>query len=417
MSAETLEITALAPKGDGVATGPKGPVFVPFTAPGDVVTAAINGTDGTLMALKTPSPDRIAPACRHFGPDAPGGACGGCTLQHVAAPVYEAFKQRTVTDALSGLTPAVTVAPLVTAAPGERRRLVLSCRRTEKGLVLGFNSMGSHTLVDIDDCPVALPSLVARLPVIRRIAAAVATGSETFKVTVLDTLTGLDLSFEGQRKLSEAQRRQAVDAVLKAPDVARVVIDGEILVEPRKPTVDFGGVSVVPPPAPFAQASARAEEEMVKLVLAHLGKAKRVADLFAGMGTFALRIARQARVHAVEGDEKAVKALDAAARATQGLKPVSVERRDLFRRPLMTAELKAYDALVFDPPRAGAEAQCREIARSTVKTIVAVSCNPATLARDLAILTAGGYRVQTVTPIDQFLWSTHVEAVATLTKG
>ncbi len=232
---------------------------------------------------------------------------------------------------------------------------------------------------------------------------------------MLETDTGLDLAFEGL-KLSDPQRRSAVDAVLGERGIARVSLNGEIVVEPLKPAIDFDGVTVSPPPGAFTQATRPAEDAMAKLVLAHVGKAKRVADLFAGIGTFALRIARTARVHAVEGDDRAVKALDFAARNTQGLKPVTAEKRDLFRRPMMAQELKAFDAVVFDPPRAGAETQCHELARSGVKKIAAVSCNPVTLARDLSILTAAGYRITGVTPIDQFLWSAHVETVATLEK-
>jgi 23S rRNA (uracil1939-C5)-methyltransferase len=221
---------------------------------------------------------------------------------------------------------------------------------------------------------------------------------------------------DGIKKLSDQQRRKAVETVLGMRGIARVSLDGAILVEPSKPIVEFGGVSVSPPAGGFTQATKPAEDAMADLVLAHVGKARRIADLFAGAGTFSLRLARIGRVHAVEGDEKALAALDHAARHAQGLKPVSIEKRDLFRRPLMTSELKVYDTVVFDPPRAGAEFQSQELARSAVKKIAAVSCNPQTLARDLAILIKGGYRVTSVTPIDQFLWTSHVEVVATLEK-
>jgi 23S rRNA (uracil1939-C5)-methyltransferase len=257
---------------------------------------------------------------------------------------------------------------------------------------------------------------MARLPAIKAIGAALANSAEAFRITVLETLSGLDLAVDGIKKLSDQQRRKAIETVLSLRGIARVSLNDEILVEPSKPIVDFGGVNVVPPPGSFTQATKQAEDAMAELVLAHVGKAKRIADLFAGAGTFSLRLARVGRVHAVESEDKPLAALDHAARNTQGLKPVSVERRDLFRRPLMTSELKVYDAVVFDPPRAGAEFQCKELARSTVKKIVAVSCNPVTLARDLALLVEGGYRITGVTPIDQFLWTSHVEVVATLEK-
>jgi len=416
MTTETLTIARLGSGGDGIADTPGGPVYVPFTLPGETVAVARVKNHATVMSMSVASPERVTPPCVHFGPDGRNGTCGGCTLQHAGDALYHAFKRNLVVAALKskGLTPEV--APLVIARPGERRRVVFTARKTEKGMLLGFNQAGSHHIVSIDHCPIASDGIVLRLEDIRRVAGAIATSSEPFRLTVLETLSGLDLAFEGVKTVGDRERRAVTQCVLSLRGIARVSNDGEILIEPQKPEIDFGGVRVSPPAGGFTQATKEAEEAMAGLVLAALGKAKRVADLFAGSGTFALRIARKAKVHAVEGEEKAVKALDHAARNTQGLKPVTVERRDLFRRPLMASELKAYDAVVFDPPRAGAEDQCKELARSGVKTIVAVSCNPVSLARDLAILTAAGYRIRLVTPIDQFLWSAHVEAVAVLEK-
>ncbi|MBB4184825.1 23S rRNA (uracil1939-C5)-methyltransferase [Sinorhizobium terangae] len=415
MSTQTVTITRLGAQGDGIAQTEAGPVYAPFTLPGETVALAVNKAHGTLISLKEASPDRAEPKCRHFGPDGVNGACGGCTLQHASDDLYHTFKRNLVIDALKskGLTP--DVAPLVIAHVGERRRAVFTARRTEKEMLLGYNQAESHHIVSISECPITSPGIVSRLATIRKIAAAMATNAEPFRITVLETNSGLDLAFEGI-KLADRQRRLTVEAVLGERGIARVSLNGEIIVEPVKPAIDFSGVTVSPPPGSFTQATRPAEEEMAKLVLEHVGKAKHVADLFSGIGTFALRIAQRARVHAVEGDDKALKALDFAARNTQGLKPVTIEKRDLFRRPLMAQELKSYDAVVFDPPRAGAEAQCHELARSGVKKIAAVSCNPVTLARDLAILTGAGYRITSVTPIDQFLWSAHVEAVATLEK-
>lgn len=419
MSTETVTITRLGSGGDGIVSGPDGPVYVPFALPGETVAIARVKNHGTVISTSVASPDRIAPACVHFGPEGRNGTCGGCSLQHASDTLYHAYKRGLVIDALtskgliSGGTPEV--APLVIARPGERRRVVFTARRTEKGLLLGFNQESSHHLVDIDECPISSPGIVSRLDAVRAIAGRMATDSQGFRLTVLETLSGLDLAFEDIRKLGDRQRRAVTECVLGLRGIARVSHDGEVLIEPQKPQLDFGGVLVSPPPGGFTQATKQAEDAMASLVLDHVGKAKRVADLFAGSGTFALRMARGSRVHAVEGDDKALKALDHAARHAQGLKPVTIEKRDLFRRPLMASELKVFDAVVFDPPRAGAEEQCRELARSGVKRIAAVSCNPVTLARDLSILVSAGYRIDAVTPIDQFLWSSHVEAVATLT--
>ncbi|MDM9647652.1 class I SAM-dependent RNA methyltransferase [Rhizobium sp. S163] len=416
MSTETVTIQKLGAQGDGIANGTDGPVYVPFTLPGETVAIARVKSQGTVMSITTPSPDRQEPHCRHFGPDGVNGTCGGCTLQHAGDAIYRGFKRQLVIDALKskGLTPEV--GELVVAHPGERRRVTFAARKTEKEMLIGFNQAESHHLVNIEECPISSASLIARLPAIKAIGAALAVNAEAFRITVLETATGLDIAADGLKKLSDQQRRKATETVLSMRGIARVSVNGEILIEPVKPMLDFGGVQVSPPAGSFTQATKPAEEAMAELVLAHAGKSKRIADLFAGTGTFSLRLARIGRVHAVESEDKPLAALDHAARNTQGTKPVSVERRDLFRRPLMTSELKVYDAVVFDPPRAGAEFQCKELARSTVKKIAAVSCNPLTLARDLAILIEGGYRITSVTPIDQFLWTSHVEVVATLEK-
>ncbi len=414
MSTVTVTIEKLGAQGHGVAESEYGPVYVPYALPGETLAIARNGDYGTVMSTSNPSPDRIEPICRHFNPDRDN--CGGCSLQHLAAPAYNAFKRELVIDALKarGLTPEV--GETIACHPGERRRAVFSVRRTEKELLLGFNRAETNHIVSIEECPITSPGIVARLPAIRTVAAALAQGSESFHLTVLETLSGLDLAADGLKKLDDKQRRAVTEAVLSLKGIARVSVNGEIILEPTKPVIDFGGVKVSPPPGAFTQATKPAEEAMAELVMNHLGKAKRVIDLFAGSGTFSLRIARKAKVHAVEGEDKSIKALDLAARNTQGLKPVTVEKRDLFRRPMMAQELKVYDAAVFDPPRAGAEVQVKELVRSGIKTVVAVSCNPATLARDLKILVDAGYRIKSVTPIDQFLWSPHVEAVALLSR-
>jgi 23S rRNA (uracil1939-C5)-methyltransferase len=414
MSTVTVTINRLGAQGHGIAQGEDGPVYVPYALPGEILAIARNGDNGTVMSTSNLSPDRIEPVCRHFGPDS--DMCGGCSLQHLAEVPYLAFKRQLVVDALKakGLTP--DIAETVPAKPGERRRTVFSARKTEKEFLLGFNREETHHIVSIVECPIAAPGIVARLDAIRLIGNALAVGSETFRISVLETLSGLDIAAEGLKKLDDKQRRSVVETVLTLKGIARVSINGEILVEPQKPIIEFSGVRVSPPPGSFVQATKTAEEVIASLVAGHIGKAKRVIDLFAGAGTFSLRLAKTAKVHAVEGDDKALKALDHAARNTQGLKPVTVEKRDLFRRPMIPMDLKNYDALVFDPPRAGAEVQVKEIARSGIKTIAAVSCNPLTLARDLRILVDAGYRIKSVTPIDQFLWSTHVETVALLTK-
>lgn len=415
MSTETVTIASLNHKGSGVAHGPNGPIFVPFTLPGETVAIARVKNEGTVMSFGVRSADRVTPPCRHFGPEGVGGTCGGCSLQHQAKPAYNAYKRDILVQALKAKGLDAPVADIFEAHPHQRRRLVFTVRKRESGLVIGFNQAETHHVVPVEECPIASPGLIDRLGMLHAIARA--TGADAFRITVTETLTGLDISMDGLRGgLGERARRLVTDTVMKLSGIARVSGNGEIIVEPHKPQVDFGGARVVLPPGAFTQATHEAEEAMAALAIEHIGKSKRVADLFSGIGTFALRIARKSAVHAVESEERAVKTLDQAARMTQGLKPVTVERRDLFRRPMIPQELKNYDAAIFDPPRAGAEAQCAELARSQVKKLVAVSCNPLTLARDLAILVNGGYRITKVTPIDQFLWSPHVEAVALLER-
>lgn len=416
MSTETLDIAAVGAEGDGIARTPEGAVFVPFTLPGETVAVARVKNHGMPISWSKTSEERVDPRCRHFGLDGKGGACGGCSLQHWADQPYQDFKRQLVVDALKAQGIEIEVAPLIACLPGERRRVTMTARLTEKGVVLGFLQANTHQIVPVEECPISIPAIVGRLDVVRRLVAALGSGSEPFRIAIGATLSGLDINMMDMKKPDPKKRQAATDIMLREKGIARVSVEGEIIVEPQKPVLDIGGVQVVLPPGGFTQATVRAEDAMAALVTGHLGKSKRVADLFSGLGTFALRLARKSAVHAVEFDAPALAALDHAARHAQGLKPISIERRDLFRRPMQPLDLKNFDGLCFDPPRAGAEQQCRELAKSKVQKIAAVSCNPTTLARDLRILIDGGYRLKSVTPIDQFLWSSHVEAVALLER-
>ncbi|MGE3366128.1 MAG: class I SAM-dependent RNA methyltransferase [Rhizobiaceae bacterium] len=405
-----LTIARLGAQGDGVVDTDTGPVYVPFALPGETVTAAREKDRGTLIAVLEPSPQRVEPPCRHFG------ECGGCALQHLEDSAYRRWKRDKVVQALKskGIDTGA-VSDLLACKPASRRRAVFSARRTEASIILGYNRALSHTIIDISECHVVLPEIEAALSRLRQLAAIICATPQPFHLTVTATETGLDIAAVGSGKLSDTQR-QAATAFMVKERLARLSVDGEIIVEPRKPEISVGSARLAPPPGSFLQAVAVAEQTMAELVLAHLKRAKRVADLFAGAGAFALRLAAQSEVHAVESDQAALAALDRAFRFGSGLKRVTVEKRDLFRRPLTFKELSAFDGVVFDPPRAGAEDQSKQLARSEVPFVAAVSCNPTTLARDLRLLLDGGYRLTGVTPIDQFLWSPHVEAVALLEK-
>jgi len=407
---EVLSIDRLGAQGDGIASTAEGPVYVPFTLPGETVSVERRASRATLVELLEPSPERVAAPCRHFG------VCGGCSLQHLESSAYLAFKRERVVEALRTQRIDATVAETVPCPPASRRRLVFSARRTSERMLFGYNRALSHEIVDISECPIALPEIAAALPMLRALSTIVAATGAPFRVTVIASSTGLDIAFAESGTLEAMRRGEAIRFAI-ANRIARLSVDGEILVEPIKPAVAFGKAHVTPPPGGFLQAVAGAESAMAALVLAHLKPAKRVVDLFCGAGAFALRLAEGAEVHAVEEDAAALAALDRGWRAVPGLKQVTTERRDLFRRPLATRELARFDAVLFDPPRAGAEEQSRQLARSEVRLVAAVSCNPATLARDLRILIDGGYRLKSVMPLDQFLWSSHVEAVALLEKS
>jgi 23S rRNA (uracil1939-C5)-methyltransferase len=294
--------------------------------------------------------------------------------------------------------------------PGSRRRAVLTAALERGHVTLGYHRRRSHDLFAVEECVVLAPVIVAALPGMR--AVAVALGRRESRLTVLATPAGLDVAADGGPARLDAKTAAALAALAARHRIARISLNGEPIVEQARPALALSGAAVVPPPAAFVQAVAEAETAMVQQVLAAVGKAKRTADMFAGVGTFTFALAPHARVLSLDGDAKALAALADGARHASGLKPIETKVRDLFREPLSPKELEAFDAVVLDPPRAGARAQAESLARSKVKRVVYVSCNPGTLARDARILVDGGYRLERVTPIDQFLFSAHVEAVA-----
>ncbi len=407
---ETVTITTLAHRGDGVAETPSGQRYVPFTLPGEVVRVDGKGERARVVGIDTPSPDRIEPVCKHFG------KCGGCSLQHMEAEAYAAWKRNQVKGALAARGLDVEIETTVMAEPGSRRRTVLTAMSAGGRVLLGYHERGSNRLVNVEHCAVVTPRITQSLPLLRRLAEIAAPKRGELRLTVLDTATGLDVAIEGAGKGASKHFPKLGQVAFEA-DFARVSLDGEVVIEIRPPALNMGGTMVVPAPGGFTQASAAAESAMAQRILSALEGSKQVVDLYCGIGTFALRIAHKTPVHAVEGDKAALKTLDAAWRRSNGLKAISLEARDLAHRPLMPDELEKFDAVVFDPPRAGARSQAEQLAGSDVKTIVAVSCNPATLARDLRILVDGGYQLKSILPVDQFLFSPHIEVVAVLERG
>ena len=391
-------ILALGQRGEGVTEVDGKRVYVPLTLPGEAVAITIEGERGTLVSILEASAHRITPFCPHFGP------CGGCQLQHLDAESYTAFKRGLVEVALSHAGIEVPIAPLIDAQGTGRRRTTLHARKTGAGF-MGFHS---HTIENLDRCPILVPALAEAPAIARAIYAAVG----DCDVGLTATLTGIDVEVRPERRA----RPERLMPVLGRFGLARLSLAGELVLMSRAPVLRMGTALVEIPPQGFLQATEAAETILAGLVTTALKGRKSVADLFCGAGPFALRLAETARVLAADSDRGGIAALDKAVRVTRGLKPIETARRDLFREPLMSFELDRFDGLVFDPPRAGAEAQAREIARSKVPVVVAVSCEPKTFARDAAILLAGGYRLDAVTSVDQFAFSTHVELVGVFTK-
>lgn len=401
-----VTISHIGHRGDGVGEGR----FVPYTLPGEVVEVAGEAERALPARIITPSPERVEPPCPHFG------TCGGCALQHWASAPYLDWKRDLVAAALRQQGLAAEIAPAIDAHGAGRRRVTFHARRGDgPRLKVGFAAARSHAIIAIDACPLLVPALEPALPAARAIAAALEGAGKPLDIQVTATDQGLDIELRGAGRLAEPQRLALIAAAGKA-GLARLTNHGDLVMQREPPTVTVDGFRVPLPPGAFLQATEAGEETLGRLVMEGVGKAKTVADLFCGVGPFALRLARRARVRAVDSDEKAVAALAAATRHAPGLKPIAAEARDLFRRPLMAKDLKGLDAVVFDPPRAGAEAQATILAKADVGRIVAVSCNPATFARDAVLLTAGGWKLGTVTPVDQFRWSAHVELVATFSR-
>ena len=406
----TLTIQRLGAQGDGVAEHDGKQVFVPLALPGETVEAEVQGDRARVTRVVTPAPDRAPPRCSQYG------ECGGCSLQHMPAGDYFAFKKGIITTALSYQGIDANVDDVVTVAPATRRRAVLAAHRKGKEVVIGFHGRRSHHIVNVRDCAVLTPGLVGLIPKLAPLVALAGSQKDALTITVTETLTGFDVAITGAPKMLPADARAQLVQAAGAIGIARLSLNGMVEMERTAPLLRIGAAELSPPPGGFLQACRESEAAMLSLVSEAVGNARRVVDLFAGAGTFSLPLASGATVHAVESEETSLAALSQAARKSAGLKPVTTEKRDLFRRPLTRAELGRFDAAVIDPPRAGAEEQTRELAASNIKRIAMVSCNATSFARDLKILVAAGWRIKRITPVDQFLWSAHIEIVAALER-
>ncbi|MDG3041375.1 class I SAM-dependent RNA methyltransferase [Roseicyclus marinus] len=402
MTETQLTIHRLGHQGDGIAPGP---VFVPLTLPGEVVAGAVEGDRMDAPRIVTPSSDRVRAPCPHFK------TCGGCALMHASDGFVATWKAQVIETALAAHGLTAEMRPTLTSPARSRRRATLSGRRTKKGALVGFHGRRSDVIVSLTECHVIAPELFALIPVLEEIVKLGASRSATLSFALTLTETGIDCAVSGGKPLDGPLRA----ALPRFRDrITRLTWGGEPVYADTAPRLSFGPVTVNPPPGAFLQATAEGEGALYAAVSEALEGATRIADLFAGCGTFALPLATHAPVHAVEGDDALVAALLHGARHAPGLRPVTTETRDLFRRPLLPEELARFDGVVIDPPRAGAEAQTRALAQARVARIAMVSCNPVTFARDAALLTQAGYRLNWVQPVDQFRWSPHVELAASL---
>jgi 23S rRNA (uracil1939-C5)-methyltransferase len=405
---ERLVIAGLGHRGDGMADSPQGALYVPYTLPGETVEVETwpgHPDRRHLLRVEAASPARIEPICPHFG------ICGGCAVQHWDETHYREWKRDLLVSALRDARIDAPVADLVDAHGEGRRRAVFHARRgTHDVLEVGFAAYRAHHVVAIDHCPVLAPELGGAIEAAWAIAEAAGGQRKPLDIQVTATDAGLDVDVRGSGPLPPAIVSRLA-RVAQRHRLARLTRHGELIVQAAMPTVTVGRAKVALPAGGFLQATARGEEALAAFVTTQVGDAGSVADLFAGVGPFALRLAEHRKVTAVDSDAAALAALARAASAP-GLKPVATERRDLFRQPLTAAELARFDAVVFDPPRQGAQAQARELAAASVPVVIGISCNPATFARDAKILADGGYRLVSVTPIDQFRYTAHVEIAA-----
>ena len=404
---DLLTIERMGHRGDGIAATATSEAFVPYALPGETVEAIATPEHPerrNLVRIVTPSPERAVPICPHFG------ICGGCATQHWQLAPYLAWKRQLVTDALRLEGIDTPVEDCIDAHGDGRRRVTFHARHG----AVGFMEARAHRLVAVEQCPVLSPALAGALPAAHAIAALLRDG-KPLDIQITATGTGLDVDVRGSGALN-ARQSTALARLAAEHRLARITRHGEMIAQNAVPVLRIGKALVTPPPGAFLQATLKGEETLAALVIDNAGKAKRIADLFSGTGTFALRLAERARVLAADSEGGAIEALQKAAANAQGLKPIETQARDLFRRPMQPLDLKGIDAVVFDPPRQGAAEQAKILATSAIPVIVAVSCNPATFARDVKTLIAGGYRLTRVTPVDQFRYSPHVEVVGRLER-
>lgn len=403
----SVTVRELGRHGHGIAEINGQRIFVPFTLPGEIVRVRVAGDHAELLEIAEPSPKRTEPACTHFG------SCGGCAVQHLAEEEYLQWKQGIVETALRNQGLEVNVDPIVDAHGEGRRRVSFHLVRKGGKTSVGFMQARSHRMEDIEACPVLEPELSGLIGMAHALGNLLLPRDGKLDVSLTGTETGVDCNVSGRIDVGYEQH-MALSELAEQFDLARLSLNGETVAERRRPELVIGPARLTPPSGGFLQATGEGERVLSALVAEHLvdTNSQNTADLFCGIGAYALRLAEQRQVFAADNSAEAIAALESAVRHATGLKPVATSVRDLFDDPLLVDELGEFDAVVFNPPRAGAASQVFEIVGAQVPTVVAVSCDPSTFARDARILVDGGYDLLKVTPVDQFKWAAHVELVA-----
>lgn len=409
-----LTIDRLGHHGDGIAMAGEGagklvPVYAPGCLPGEEVEGDLVKDTLTNIRILTPSPNRVKPPCSH------ARSCGGCLMQHASDGFVAEWKQGIVVGALAAQGLSATFRPMAISPAQSRRRATLSARKTKGGVLMGFHARASDTLVPVPNCHLLHPDLMASFPALEALVKLGGSRTVEVQLTVTRSLAGADVAVTGGKPL-DAPMQMEMARLCEAHKIARLTWNGETVALRAAPVQRFGRALVAPPPGAFLQATAEGEAALLQAVALAIGSARKVVDLFAGAGTFSIPLAERAEVHAVEGEAAMIAALEKGARNAEGLKRLTTETRDLFRRPLEPDEFKGVDAVVIDPPRAGAEAQVAVLAKTAVPVIAYVSCNPATFARDARVLVEAGYRLDWVQVVDQFRWSAHVELAARFSR-
>jgi len=398
---DRLEISHLGAQGDGVASHNGQQVFVPGALPGEHWRVG----NGDFQQVTT-SPNRQTSVCAHFSD------CGGCVAQHMDRDLYAKWKVDALTSAFAHRGIDVQPEPLRSVSPGARRRTTLSFLRTGSAVALGYHRSASHEIIEISQCPVLQDRLSSQLSALGALSSVVAREGKEGRMVVTALDQGLDVAVTAPGAKPSQNDRLQLSRLATDMGAVLLTLNGDPIIEAKPPVLTINGARIAPTSSTFLQVAPEAELWIADIIKSATKRTKKAVDLFCGVGTFTFPLAKRCQVTAYDGDSQAVAALSEAINNNQGFKPITPHQRDLFRDPLSVRELRAFDAAVINPPRAGAAEQCERLAQSAIKTLVMVACNPATLSRDARTLVDGGYTLKGLTPIDQFVYSAHLESVA-----